>query len=260
MKPASEGKSDLSRRTVYGYGLGEFGYSFYLNLISSYLMFYMTDVLLLPTKLTGILYSAVQWVEAATALAAGILIDNLFTSKGRYRPWIFRGSVICALSTALLFTRLPLGAAGTATVFVVLYTISYAGYNLMFVAYRAIMGAIGKTPSDTVALTISGTQLSTLASLAFGQIGVRLLHGFSRIETGLCRSVRIDSGHRDGRGLRGDEALRSGSGGSEESGKGARRQSEADAPRSAAHSALCLWLYIQHRGKHSALFHACLLF
>lgn len=85
MKPASEGKSDLSRRTVYGYGLGEFGYSFYLNLISSYLMFYMTDVLLLPTKLTGILYSAVQWVEAATALAAGILIDNLFTFKGRYR-------------------------------------------------------------------------------------------------------------------------------------------------------------------------------
>lgn len=144
MKPASEGKSDLSRRTVYGYGLGEFGYSFYLNLISSYLMFYMTDVLLLPTKLTGILYSAVQWVEAATALAAGILIDNLFTSKGRYRPWIFRGSVICALSTALLFTRLPLGAAGTATVFVVLYTISYAGYNLMFVAYRATWGPSGK--------------------------------------------------------------------------------------------------------------------
>ena len=191
MKPASEGKSDLSRRTVYGYGLGEFSYSFYLNLISSYLMFYMTDVLLLPTKLTGILYSAVQWVEAATALAAGILIDNLFTSKGRYRPWIFRGSVICALSTALLFTRLPLGAAGTATVFVVLYTISYAGYNLMFVAYRAIMGAIGKTPSDTVALTISGTQLSTLASLAFGQIGVRLLHGFSRIETGYTVSAGL---------------------------------------------------------------------
>ena len=107
MKPASEGKSDLSRRTVYGYGLGEFGYSFYLILISSYLMFYMTDVLLLPTNLTGILYSAVQWVEAATAVAAGILIDNLFTSKGRYRPWIFRGSVICALSTALLYPRLP---------------------------------------------------------------------------------------------------------------------------------------------------------
>lgn len=40
MKPAPEGRSDLSRRTIYGYGLGEFGYSFYLNLISSYLMFY----------------------------------------------------------------------------------------------------------------------------------------------------------------------------------------------------------------------------
>lgn len=191
MKPAPEGRSDLSRRTIYGYGLGEFGYSFYLNLISSYLMFYMTDVLLLPTRLTGILYSAVQWVEAATALAAGILIDNLFTSKGRYRPWIFRGSVICALSTALLFTRLPMGTAGTATVFVVLYTISYAGYNLMFVAYRTIMGAIGKTPSDTVALTISGTQLSTLASLAFGQIGVRLLNGFPRIETGYTVSAGL---------------------------------------------------------------------
>ena len=191
MKPAPEGKSNLSRKTIYGYGLGEFGYSFYLNLISSYLMFYMTDVLLLPTRLTGILYSAVQWVEAATALAAGILIDNLFTAKGRYRPWIFRGSVICALSTALLFTRLPMGTAGTATVFVVLYTISYAGYNLMFVAYRAIMGAIGKTPSDTVALTISGTQLSTLASLAFGQIGVRLLNGFPRIETGYTVSAGL---------------------------------------------------------------------
>ena len=77
MKPASEGKSDLSCRTVYGYGLGEFGYSFYLNLISSYLMFYMTDVLLLPTKLTGILYSADQWPPRRWPQASSLTICSL---------------------------------------------------------------------------------------------------------------------------------------------------------------------------------------
>lgn len=191
MKAERTAECSLRKGIIYGYGLGEFGYSFYLNLISSYLMFYMTDVILLPTSLAGVLYSAVQWVEAATALAAGIIMDNIHARHGRYRPWILRGSIVCLISTTFLFTYFHTGTGMTAFLFVTLYTISYAGYNFMFIAYRALMGLLGKGPADTVALTVSGTQLSTLASLLFGLVGVRLLHGFERMETGYTVSALL---------------------------------------------------------------------
>lgn len=192
MNSGKNANSQLSKKSIYMYGMGEFGYSFYMSLISSYLMFYMTDVILLPTALAGVLYAAVQWVEAGTSIGAGMLIDNLRSKNGRYRPWLLRGSIICMVALTIMFTNFHTDTVTTAIMFTVLYTVGYAGYNFMFIAYRSLMGVIGKTPADTVALTISGTQLSTIASLVFGVIGVQLLYQvFPTVDMGYSMSALI---------------------------------------------------------------------
>ena len=41
-------KKTISKLFSYGYGLGEFGFTFFNFLVAYYLMYYLTDVLCLP--------------------------------------------------------------------------------------------------------------------------------------------------------------------------------------------------------------------
>ena len=41
-------KKTISKLFAYGYGLGEFGFTFFNFLVAYYLMYYLTDVLCLP--------------------------------------------------------------------------------------------------------------------------------------------------------------------------------------------------------------------
>ena len=172
MKDTGSGRLKFS--TVYRYGLGEFGWTFLLSMVSYYLLYYLTDVLMLPVGLAGLLYAAVQWVEAGTSLAAGIVIDHVKIGKKQYTPWLLMGSVICALGLAVYFTDFHLGTVGNAVVFVLFYTISYTGFNFMWIAYRAMAGLMSGSASETVSLTISGTQMGAIGALLYSVLFERI--------------------------------------------------------------------------------------
>ena len=184
-------KSGLRPLATYSYGMGEFGFTFFMSLVSYYLLFYMTDIARIPIRLAGTLYALLQWVEAFTAIGAGILIDNLHLRGGRYRPWLLGGSIVCMIGTVVFFTKFPIDTTATTALFTVFYCISYAGFNCMWIAYRALIGLIGKTSKETVSLTISGTQLATVSSLIYSYAGVKILGAFSRPETGYTVSALV---------------------------------------------------------------------
>lgn len=157
MQPEAGKPRTLHFGTVYKYGMGEFGFTFFNSLVAYYLLYYMTDIALIPMAVAGVLYSALQWVEALTSIGAGVLIDNTRLKGGRYRPWLLIGSIVCALGTVVFFTRFHVSTTATTVIFAVFYFVSYAGFNCMWIAYRALLGIIGRTSQQTVALTISGT-------------------------------------------------------------------------------------------------------
>lgn len=170
-------KAKLGWFSIYSYGLGEFGWTFLLSMVSYYLLYYMTDVLMLPLRLAGIIYAAVQWVEAGSALAAGVIMDHARLRRGQYSPWLLIGGVTCAAGSVLYFTNFHLGVAGNAVAFVIFYTIAYAGFNFMWISHRAMAGLMGGKPEELVRLTISGTQMGTVASLAYGFLYERIRLG-----------------------------------------------------------------------------------
>ena len=124
-------KKTISKLFSYGYGLGEFGFTFFNFLVAYYLMYYLTDVLCLPMLTAAAIYSAVQWVEVATMLASGIVIDKAQLKGGKYRPWIIMGSVVCAVSTIIFFTDFHLSKTFSAIIFTIAYFCCYCGYNTM---------------------------------------------------------------------------------------------------------------------------------
>lgn len=185
------GETTYSWRFSYGYGFGEFGFTFFLFFISYYLMYYMTDVLCLPMGTAAFIYTLVQWFEGITMVGAGILVDRVRIPGGRYRPWMLLGAVLCAVSTVIFFWNFHLSDLGNTLVFTIFYFLAYCGYNIMWVGYRSLAGKIARTESDNIALTMSSAQLGCVAGILFSFCGSAILHHFVEIQTGYLVSALL---------------------------------------------------------------------
>ena len=174
---------------IYGYGLGEFGFTFLLFFISYYLMAFMTDVLKLRTGLAAVLYTGVQWVEAVTMIFSGLYIDRPHRLNGKFRPWLIIGSVILLAGMVVFYTVFPVAVWLRAVIFVLGYLVAYWGYNLMWVSYRTMLGPLSRNPQDAISLNSASAQMGSAAGLCFSFICVRLLNSFSTPEAGYTMSA-----------------------------------------------------------------------
>ena len=179
------------RAPAYGYGMGEFGFTFFNFFVAYYLMYYLTDVLLLPVGVAAILYSVIQWVEGILMLAAGIVIDRHSARGGQYGPWAFWGSVICAVSTLLFYTNFHAGTTMNVVLFTVFYTLCYVGYNIMWVAYRTLLDPMSRTPAETILNSTAASQMGSLSGVVFSLVGTRLLYGFNTMQSGYTVSAIV---------------------------------------------------------------------
>lgn len=176
----------LTRRKLfyYGYGMGEFGFTFFLMFIAYHLMYFMTDVLNMPAGIAAVTYTTIQWFEGITMVLAGVLIDRVNIKWGRYRPWMLGGAVVCMVCTIAFFVDPRLSVAGDVIYFSVFYFLAYSGYNLMWVSFRSIIGPLSMTAKDNVSLTTCSAQMGSLAGLLFSFFGAAVLYSFTDLKTG----------------------------------------------------------------------------
>lgn len=179
---------------VYTYGLGEFGFNFFLVFISYHLMFFLTDVAKFPTATAAFLYTLVQWLESISLIFSGYIIDRSRLPGGKYRPWLLVGSFACMIGMVLFFTKWNLPSPIYAVIFPLCYLLAYWGYNFMWVGYRSIMGFVGKNQTDTVSLTTAASQMGTVSMLVFSVLGGSILYGFTEISTGYTVSALLYGG------------------------------------------------------------------
>lgn len=176
----------LTRRKLfyYGYGMGEFGFTFFLMFIAYHLMYFMTDVLNMPAGIAAVTYTTIQWFEGITMVLAGVLIDRVNIKWGRYRPWMLGGAVVCMVCTCAFFIDPKLSVAGNVIYFSAFYFLAYSGYNLMWVSFRSIVGPLSMTAKDNVSLTTCSAQMGGLAGLLFSFFGAKVLYSFTDLKTG----------------------------------------------------------------------------
>ena len=88
------------------YSLGTVGHDMVYKLISMYLMFYLTDILQLETKVlqwvTGIIMVA-RVFDAFNDPIMGVVVDN--TKFGRFKPWNLHWSSACRDSYGIIIYR-----------------------------------------------------------------------------------------------------------------------------------------------------------
>lgn len=101
---AHDDKKEVQNRELVNYAIGVFGQNHAYNLISSWFMYFCTDVLFMDTLLAGTILGAARIWDAFNDPIVGVFVDrHTFKSGEKLRPWLKIMAVPVGIFSALLF-------------------------------------------------------------------------------------------------------------------------------------------------------------
>lgn len=167
-------KSSIPLIKQYGYGLGEFGLNFLITFVTFYLTFFLTNIALIPTAIAATVVTVTTAIKCVTMPIAGVVVDKVRFKNSRFRLWALVGAVIFFIGGSLMFTDFHLSVEVYSIVFVVFFFVYWLGYSIAWVAHRALMDPMSKSPADKLALTSSSAQMGAIARIVyiFGAAGI----------------------------------------------------------------------------------------
>ena len=138
-----------------GYMFGDFGCNMSFQLITSYLMLFVTQGLGLSTALWAVLIIVAKIFDAINDPIIGALVDARKPGKhGKYKPWIFWGAFAIAGSTALLFLDVSMfSVAGKFAYCLIMYMVWSVAYTAANVPYGSLNAALTDKPGERSSLS-----------------------------------------------------------------------------------------------------------
>ena len=192
-----ENKLTLSPTTLGLYCLGGmFPAGFVLVITGYYFMFFMTDLLHLPTAMAATVYSGIQWWKLLSMVASGMIIDGIPLKSGRYKGWSLIAGFVQAIAFPLAFLDLGLPPLAAAIWVFVFEAILMLGYNVAWTALRTLPAKMAKTSQDINWLNVMSNVGGSIPSLLWGTLSGSLLAiplwaGTSNQYAGVCAICAI---------------------------------------------------------------------
>ncbi|MCR1839340.1 glycoside-pentoside-hexuronide (GPH):cation symporter [Murimonas intestini] len=134
-----------SKRNHYTFGLGTIGRDMLYSMVSMYLMYYLTDILRLPTSVmwwvTGIILAA-RIFDALNDPIMGVIVDNTHGRFGKFKPWIALGALLSGALTVLLFTDFGFEGAAYIAFFAVVYVMWGVSFTANDISYWSMLPSL----------------------------------------------------------------------------------------------------------------------
>ncbi len=153
----------LGAKAKVGYLFGDFGCNMSFQLITSYLMLYMTQGMGISTTHWAFIVVIAKVFDAINDPIIGAMVDARKPSKnGKFRPWIFWGGFAIAATTLLLFIDIRwMPYTLRVTYCLVMYMIWSIAYTAANVPYGSLNAVLTDDPAER-------TSLSSLRSIGAG--------------------------------------------------------------------------------------------
>ena len=137
-----------------GYGSGDVAGNVVYALLTSFIMFYLTDTVGLSMGVVGTLMALSKVFDGITDIIFGRLIDKTKTKMGKARPWMLYPYIGCAVALVACFA-IPTAWGQTAQY--AFFFISYTLLNGVFftannIAYASLTALITKNTNERVQL------------------------------------------------------------------------------------------------------------
>jgi len=147
-----------------GYGVGDFAHSLAFNLPAFYLIYFYTDVFVIPAAAAGLVVFFAKLWDAGVSPTMGYLVDNTKSRWGNKRPYLLFGPLPVAISIVLLFYGPDIGGPGARTAYALITFMLFCSLmTLITVPYGAL----------TPALTTDSHERAVLSAyrMAFAVVG-----------------------------------------------------------------------------------------
>ena len=135
----------ITKKTIFSYGLGGLGKNLAFGLVSTYTLYYYNTVLGISAAFIGTLLMFARVFDAFNDPLMGVIVAKTRSRFGRYKPWIFTGSVLNALIMFAMFSVPKSLQGGTLKLYVAItYLLCGITYTLSDIPFWSIIPAITK--------------------------------------------------------------------------------------------------------------------
>lgn len=150
--PFVEATRDVSTKLKFkekmSYGLGDLGSNLMWGIVGSFLLYFYTDVALIPVVATGTIMLVARILDALIDPIIGGFVDRTNTRMGRARPYILFGIIPFAVMLVLTFTSPDISETGKIVYASITYIIAGLLYSLVNVPYGALMPLMTRSSEE----------------------------------------------------------------------------------------------------------------
>lgn len=140
--PQFKEQAPITRGEITLYGMSGMGANILTMLISTYALYFMTDVAGIPLSVAGLIVSLSIIFDAVTDPIVAFLEDKTSGRFGRYRPYIIIGSPIAAVATIMLFSKIPAEGNAAAIYYLCSYCLYKLGYTMVSMARHGLTATL----------------------------------------------------------------------------------------------------------------------
>lgn len=153
----------LTVKEKIGFGIGAFGKDLVYALVSGFILYYFNDILGISASFTGVMMMCAMVFDAFNDPIMGILVEKTRTRFGRFRPWIFTGTLLNAFVLYMMFS-VPEGLQGSGLLVYAsaAYLLWGVTYTLMDIPFWSMIPAITSPGREREALTVIGRTSSSV--------------------------------------------------------------------------------------------------
>ncbi len=173
-----ETKKKLSGGGKFAYGIGAVGKDMVYMLSASYILYYYQDIMGVSAVAMGIILLAARVFDAFNDPIMGVLVAKTKTKWGKFRPWLFIGTLTNAVVLVLMFSCPPsLNGGGLVAYAAVTYILWGVTYTMMDIPYWSMVPAFTEAGPERESMSALGRSCAGVGSALVSICTVMLVSG-----------------------------------------------------------------------------------
>lgn len=138
----------LPWREKISYGIADMGFNFFWTNISTFLLFFYTDVFGLSAAAAASMMFLIKIINAFTDPMIGALSDRTTTRWGKFRPYLIWGALPLGCAAVLTYTTPDLAGSAKLVWAYCTYLLMMVCYTLVNIPYNALSGVMSSDPQE----------------------------------------------------------------------------------------------------------------
>ena len=175
----------LGVKEKIAYGIGAVGKDMVYMLSASYILYYYQDIMGVSAWVMGIILLIARVFDAFNDPLMGVLVAKTRTRWGKFRPWLFIGTLTNAIILFFMFSAPPsLNARGLAAYAAVFYILWGVTYTMMDIPFWSMVPAFTESGKEREAMSALGRTCAGVGSALITIVTVLSVSKLGRIAGG----------------------------------------------------------------------------